>query len=112
MIECSFCCSSSQEDYIFAECNHLVCTACAGAKWDRKYSLRCCNKVTYLDEETALALVRMNEQEKIKVNKVYEKENRDNSYELSRSNVSVSKDKVSPQDHQLEQSYCQRLKLE
>lgn len=54
----------------------------------------------------------MNEQEKIKVNKVYEKENRDNSYELSRSNVSVSKDKVSPQDHQLEQSYCQRLKLE
>jgi len=60
MLECSFCYSGSQDDYLFTDCNHLVCIDCASAKWDRKYSLKCCNKITYLSEETALILERLN----------------------------------------------------
>jgi hypothetical protein len=52
----------------------------------------------------------MNESEKPRV-QAYEKENRENSYQY-REAASRSRDNTPPKDHQLEQSYCQRLKLE
>lgn len=53
MIECVFCYSSSKDNYLFTECCHLVCIDCASAKWDRRFSLKCCEQVTFLSEETS-----------------------------------------------------------
>jgi hypothetical protein len=107
MIECVFCYSPSKEDYIFTECDHLVCTDCASAKWDKKYSLRCCNKLTYLSEETSNALTEM-ENERSVCRPLAQKENIERSYDNSRSNLSIVK---TPQG-ELEQSYLHKIRLE
>jgi hypothetical protein len=60
MIECNFCHSASQDNYVYAECTHLVCLLCASLKWDRKYSFKCCNTTTFLEEDTCLALEKLN----------------------------------------------------
>ena len=116
MVECTFCYSSDKLNYLFTECSHLVCLECAGQKWDQKYSLRCCSKTTYLEEETCHALTRLahipnspyaiNSPQLQQMEK--EKENLEHSDEISHSRL------IGPQSPQnkLEQSYCQKVRLE
>ena len=63
MIECNFCSCKTKASYIYAECNHFICLECAGDRWDRKYSFKCCGKITFLEEETCLVLERINREE-------------------------------------------------
>lgn len=56
MIECNFCSSKNKPSFIYAECNHFICLDCACDRWDRKYSFKCCGKITFLEEETCMAL--------------------------------------------------------
>ena len=57
MINCQLCHSATRESYLYTECNHLICAECASAKWDQKYSIRCCDKTTYLDDDTCNSLI-------------------------------------------------------
>lgn len=61
MIECFFCYSPSKDSYLFTECSHLVCSGCAAAKWDHRYTLKCCQQPTFLAEETSQALQLINQ---------------------------------------------------
>jgi|JI6StandDraft_1071083.scaffolds.fasta_scaffold850779_2 hypothetical protein len=62
MIECVCCYSSSKDSYIFTECSHLICGDCASSKWDGRYSLKCCNQLTFLSEDTTEVLSLINQQ--------------------------------------------------
>jgi recombinational DNA repair protein (RecF pathway) len=60
MIDCNFCHSNTQDNYIYTECAHFVCLPCASLKWDQKYSIKCCNRTTFLEEETCYTLEKIN----------------------------------------------------
>lgn len=62
MIECVFCCSP-KDSFIFTECGHFVCPACASEKWDGRYTLKCCSQNTFLAEETTQALTQINQEQ-------------------------------------------------
>ena len=38
------------------ECSHLICVECSSTHWDGKYALRCCNRITFLEEPTCEVL--------------------------------------------------------
>ena len=59
-LSCFFCSSKGSEEYIYTDCNHLVCLVCASLYWDKKYSIRCDNKTTFLEEDTCLCLENIN----------------------------------------------------
>lgn len=105
MIECVFCCSPSKDNYIYTECNHLICADCARNQWDGRYSLKCCNQLTFLSEETTEELSRSKINIRIEMSKSRTKDE-DNICEFP-TLLEKSVDKEN-----MEQSYCQKIKLE
>lgn len=59
MINCKFCNGKTEKNYLYLECNHLSCLACAFLRTDfSTQELECCERFTKIEDNAMEVIIR------------------------------------------------------